>query len=386
MSTSLATMIRLRAIQNQTRKLFKDMSDINYRLQFHHDLSPAGWHLGHGLFIENYWLHEVIGGDKQFTEDEASLFIPENCPKPSRGPKLPPLNELLEKIQDQQDSNDLLLMEMTPPFSEHALFKDEYIENFIIQHYAQHYETIHMVLSQIAIKKDKGKYQPENILSAKPLNRDMAHIKHGDYMIGGEKPLAYDNELPPYQIHLDNCYIATTPVTNSEFLSFMQDDAYDREELWSKEGWQWCQQNNIHHPEHWKQNAQNDWYAINHLGPYDLLDAEFVSGLSHYEASAFANWAQARLPHEHEWETAARHELIKHTTDVWEWCNNTLFPYPQYQAFPYNEYSSPWFDGKHFVLKAASHITRPEIKRASFRNFYQAHQRHIFAGIRLVFE
>lgn len=386
MSTSLATMIRLRAIQNKTRKLFEGMSDINYRLQFHHDLSPAGWHLGHGLFIENYWLHEIIGNDKQYTEHEASLFIPENCPKPSRGPKLPPLNELLLKAQEQQDRNDLLLMEMIPPFSEHALFKDEYIENFIIQHYAQHYETLHMVLSQIAIKQDKGNYKPQSILSAMPLSRNMSHIKHGDYTVGGEKPYSYDNELPAHHIHLDNYYIASTPVTNCEFLSFIEDQGYNREELWSKEGWQWLEESNITQPEHWKQNKQQHWYAINHLGPFDLLDHEFVSGLNHYEASAFANWAQARLPHEHEWETAARLEQIKHTTDVWEWCNNTFEAYEGYQAFPYNEYSSPWFDQNHYVLKGASHITRPEIKRASFRNFYQAHQRHIFAGVRLVFE
>jgi len=386
MSTSLATMIRLRAIQNKTRKLFQNMSDINYRLQFHHDLSPAGWHFGHGLFIENYWLHEVIGDDNQFTQNESSLFIPENCPKPSRGPKLPPLKELLIKAQNQQDNNDLLLMEMVPPLSDHPLFKDEYIENFIIQHYAQHYETIHMVLSQIEIKKDKGKYTPEHTLNPQTLKRDMSHIKQGEYTVGGTRPYSYDNELPDYKIHLDNCYIATTPVTNGEFLSFMQDDGYLRSELWSEQGWQWRTKNEIEHPEHWKFSKQNQWYAVNHLGPFDLLDNDFVSGLSHYEASAFANWAQARLPHEHEWETAARQELIKHTTDVWEWCNNTLFSYPGFTAFPYKEYSQPWFDNKHYVLKGASHITRPEIKRASFRNFYQAHQRHIFAGIRLVFE
>lgn len=386
MSTSLATMIRLRAIQNKTRKLFEGMSDIHYRLQYHHDLSPAGWHFGHGLFIENYWLHEVIAGDNQFTQNESSLFIPENCPKPSRGPKLPPLNELLIKAKNDQDNNDLLLMEMTPPLSEHTLFKDEYIENFIIQHYAQHFETIHMVLSQIEIKKDKKRYTPEHTLSPQTLKRNMSHIKQGQYSVGGTKPYSYDNELPGYQIHLDNCYIANTPVTNGEFLCFMEDGGYQRSELWSEQGWQWREDNLIEHPEHWVLSKQNQWYAINHLGPFDLLDNDFVSGLSHYEASAFATWAQARLPHEHEWETAARLELIKHTTDVWEWCNNTLFSYPGFKAFPYDEYSQPWFDNKHYVLKGASHITRPEIKRASFRNFYQAHQRHIFAGIRLVFE
>ena len=110
MTTSLATLIRLRGIQNKTRKLFEGLSDIQYRLQYHHDLSPAGWYLGHGMFIENYWLHEVIQGDDQFTADK-SLFFAKNCPISERGPRLPSLDLLISEITDQQDSNDLLLLQ-----------------------------------------------------------------------------------------------------------------------------------------------------------------------------------------------------------------------------------------------------------------------------------
>jgi len=384
MSTSLSTMIRLRAIQNKTRELFEGMSDIHYRLQYHHDLSPAGWHLGHGMFIENYWLHEVIYGDNQYTRD-TSLFIPEKCPKPERGPRLPPLKQLLQQIQQQQDENDLLLMEKTPPLSEHALFENEYIENFIIQHYAQHYETIYMVLTQIAIKADKGNYTPGQALTSSNINRDMTHIKQGEYSVGGEEFLSYDNELPKHQVQLDNFYISSTPVTNAEYLGFIEENGYSRNELWCREGWQWREQNNIQQPEHWKQNSQQQWYAIKHQGACDLVADQPVYGLSHYEAQAFSNWANARLPHEHEWETATRLGQLKNNSSVWEWCDNSFFPYDNFKAFPYDEYSKPWFDGRHFVLKGASPHTRNEIKRASFRNFYQRHQRHIFAGLRLVF-
>ena len=69
MSTSLSTMIRLRAIQNKTRELFEGMNDTTYRLQFHKDLSPIGWHLGHIMYIENYWLHEIIQKNNTLTRD-----------------------------------------------------------------------------------------------------------------------------------------------------------------------------------------------------------------------------------------------------------------------------------------------------------------------------
>ncbi|MCW9013600.1 MAG: SUMF1/EgtB/PvdO family nonheme iron enzyme [Gammaproteobacteria bacterium] len=386
MSTSLATMIRLRAVQNKIRNLFEDLDDNSYRLQFHPDLSPAGWHLGHCMFIENYWLHEVIQKNNKFTRDLARLYLPENCPKPERGPKLPRLKKLLADIHQQQDENDLMLIEMIPPLSNHPLFKDEYIENFIIQHYAQHYETVQMVFNQMAIKRDKRKHQPRQKLQSAPLCRNAEKIPADEYSIGGESNMSYDNELPQHKVQLNSFHISQRPVSNAEYLHFMEHKGYSTENFWSKEGWQWREQNSINQPEHWQQNEQGDWYGINYQGAYDLAADEAVYGISYYEACAYANWAAARLPHEHEWETAVRNNLLHNTGQVWEWCSNTFYPYPEFKAFPYDEYSKPWFDDQHYVLRGASQYTRPEIRRASFRNFFNADKRHIFAGLRLVFE
>ena len=163
MSTSLSTMIRLRAIQNKTRELFEGMNDTTYRLQFHKDLSPMGWYLGHCMFIENYWLHEIIQKNSDLTRKNQHLYSPDCCPKSERGAKLSSLKPLLQEIKEQQDINDLMLIEMIPPLSDHTLFEDEYIENFIIQNYAHRYEEMQMVLNQIAIKKDRGQYQPNEL-------------------------------------------------------------------------------------------------------------------------------------------------------------------------------------------------------------------------------
>jgi formylglycine-generating enzyme required for sulfatase activity len=46
---------------------------------------------------------------------------------------------------------------------------------------------------------------------------------------------------------------------------------------------------------------------------------------------------------------------------------------------PYVEYSASWFDGNHYTLRGGSLYTRPAVKRASFRNFYQPGMRHILA-------
>ncbi|HKJ09285.1 MAG TPA: SUMF1/EgtB/PvdO family nonheme iron enzyme, partial [Gammaproteobacteria bacterium] len=112
---------------------------------------------------------------------------------------------------------------------------------------------------------------------------------------------------------------------------------------------------------------------------------EPVLGINHHEASAYAAWAGAQLPHEYQWEAACRLGLLEHTGRAWEWCANTFHPYEGFESFPYREYSTPWLGGDHYTLKGGSLHTRPPVKRASFRNFYEPDKRHIFAGLRLVY-
>ena len=55
------------------------------------------------------------------------------------------------------------------------------------------------------------------------------------------------------------------------------------------------------------------------------------------------------------------------------------------KPYPYKEYSYPWFNKKYFTLKGSSTFTLNDIKRVSFRNFYQPNTRYIFSGGRLCF-
>ncbi len=389
MSTSLATLIRLRAIQNKTRCIFEKMNDIQYRLQYHPDLSPAGWYLNHGFFMENYWLHTVIQG-APFTLTDHTLFLDDSGTLAERGPKLPKLQGLIDNILNQQDSNDLLLMDKIPPLSNHPLFKDEYIENVIIQQYAHNYEAIYMVLYQMALKQHRRHktlhpYTPENILTPQALVKNIIQISRGNYNVGESSLLAHSIEKPAHNVSLNDFFITNTPVTNAQYLLFMESNGYNIKDNWSHEGWQWRKKNTIHHPEFWFQCPKNNWYGVDHNGPHELNSNDFVYGLSQYEADAFARWAGGRLPHEHEWETAARLGLIKHTTHVWEWCHNKLEPYEGFKLLTHEKKPAYYNDKSHYIVKGASQFTRKELWRASFRNAYLPHQRHMFTGCRLVY-
>ncbi|MDH5485695.1 MAG: hypothetical protein OEY43_10715 [Gammaproteobacteria bacterium] len=75
MSTSLDTLIRLRAIQNKSRALLNDMDEDTYSTTHIPALHSIAWHLACGIFIENYFLRDVIQGNKKTTKKLYPLFF-----------------------------------------------------------------------------------------------------------------------------------------------------------------------------------------------------------------------------------------------------------------------------------------------------------------------
>jgi len=379
--TSQETLNSLALSQSLVTALVEDIDDTACRTLFAPDLSPLGWHLGHCVYTECYWLHEVIRGDATVTGPLREFYMPPHTPKAERGQRLPERSELLQWAKDLQAYN---LSYLANPDINHALLNDEYLQQFLIQHYSQHYENMLMVLAQKALQELAGDFSIRTPLQPAPLRQDRSSVMKGHYRIGGAAPEAYDNELPQQRAELGTYAISSFPVSNAEYLAFMHDNGYSNAALWPGGGWQWKQdQPEACSPAFWQQTSDGNWFGIGIRGAYELAPDEPVYGLCKHEAEAFANWAGTVLPHEYQWEAACKFGSLKDTGRVWEWCNNAFHPYKGYQPFPYNEYSMPWFDDTHFTLKGGSLYTRPAVKRPSFRNFYQADKRHIFAGLRL---
>ena len=112
---------------------------------------------------------------------------------------------------------------------------------------------------------------------------------------------AYPEEKPQREIYIDDFKIGKYPVTNEEFKEFVDKGGYGeaRKDMWSEEGWQWREENEISEPAYWHDRK---WNGSNFP----------VVGISWYEAEAYANWLGERtghlyrLPTEAEWEKAAR--------------------------------------------------------------------------------
>jgi len=333
------------------------------------------------------WLRERLHGDDARTRDLHGLYIPELSPKAERGPALPPKERLLRQVTREQADNLRLLDSRPGKLPADPLLVDDYLQRFLIQHHGQHIETMHMVLCHRRQQRHTtgGFRSRRRLRPAEPrLEGETLPFRH--HRVGGSLPIAFDNELPMQTVALGDCRIARRPVSNAEYLGFMEDGGYREPRYWSDAGWAWCQAQGVMHPEHWRRDQQGWWYGISGSGPHELAADAPVYGISHYEAEACARWAGGRLPHEWEWEVACRLGLIASVGQAWEWCANPFFPYPGFTAFPYAEYSAPWFDGQHYSLRGASSATLADVRRPSFRNFHTADKRHVFAGLRLTID
>lgn len=366
------------------RDTVRRVPDEDCSRQYHPDLSPLGWHLGHCIFTEIYWVQEVLLNNSSRSEALKTLYVPELSPKPGRAAALPDAPALCAWAQEVRLEHDALLPNLLNSGRDHRLLQNAFLLSFLIQHYAQHYETTMYVHVQ-----RRGQTAAAEILlpalSTLPLRTDAVTVPAAQYEIGAAaNSRPYDNEKPCFTARLEPFDIARQPVSNGEFLSFVEDGGYERSSLWSPAGWQWRQELGVDLPDHWRRDGAGNIYGIDDTGCRALDAGDPVYGLSLYEAGAFATWAGARLPHEYEWEAAKKEGVLQGDGQVWEWCRNPLHPYAGFKAFPYEGYSVPYFDSRHFVLRGGSDYTRPCIKRPTFRNYYEANKRHIHAGLRLV--
>jgi ergothioneine biosynthesis protein EgtB len=302
----------------------------------------------------------------------------------------------------------------------------------VLEHEYMHQETLLYMMQELAPgQKNRPVKTPRYLFQTAAPSRPI-EIPSGTARMGArfaELSFGWDNEFSELTADVPGFTIDSTPVTNGEFLEFVQSGAYDDERYWRTEDRNWKKLAERRHPDSWLKQGDAWFYRA----LFDVFPLPQVSGWPVYvslaEARAYASWRAKRLPTEAEFHRAAfagpnggetcypwgdlsletRHgnfdfaawspapagyhpagasrwgvqELVG---NGWEWTDTRFAPFPGFTPYMtgYPDYSKDFFDGKHFVLKGASWATARELVRPSFRNWYQAHYPYVFAKFRCV--
>ena len=412
--------------RTRTLRLVTPLADDDLHRQHDALMSPIVWDLGHIAAFEELWLTRNLSGHIEFSE-MPGLYNPFEHPRKVRGKlRLPGLAEVRETMNEIR-AQVLAQLETADLKEGNALLRDGFVYRMVLQHEFQHGETILQTLQL----KQGAPYEPVERRPTPPGGADaaigaMIRFPGGDVMIGtDDRSAAYDNERPGHLVRLAPFWIDVAPVTNGQYLEFVEAGGYGRRVLWTDAGWAWLVEARVAAPKHWEKTT--DGWITRSMNLVRSLDpARPVCHVSYHEADACARFMGKRLPTEPEWEAAASwdpatgvqrrypwgeepwspelanlDQLAFDTApvgayprnvspigcygmvgDVWEWTASDLQAYPGFEPFPYAEYSEAFFGPEYKVLRGGSWATRPGAVRNTFRNWDYPIRRQIFSGFR----
>jgi ergothioneine biosynthesis protein EgtB len=402
---------RYQSVRSHSEKLCQPLAVEDYGIQTMADVSPPKWHLAHtSWFFETFILRHYYSGYQVYHAKFPYLFnsyyeqAGSFHPRPERGLLSRPTVEEVYRYRIYVDQHMLELLR------DSQLVTDAVRERTIL---GLHHEQQHQELLLTDIKHIFG-YNPLNPAYRKlmtpphqiPSALQWHEYDAGIYEIGAGEDVgfAFDNERPRHKLYLNPFRVASRPVTNGEFLEFMQAGGYRRPEYWMSDGWKTVKTQNWQAPLYWQKN-EGEWWYMTLGGMRHVDEGAPVCHVSFYEADAFARWSGKRLLSEAEWEVVASDKPVKGNLretdflqpiasaeegitqlygDVWEWTQSAYGPYPGYQPLSgvLGEYNGKFMCSQ-IVLRGGSCVTPGDHIRASYRNFFYPADRWQFSGIRL---
>jgi len=410
-STRAELLAALKEARRRTLDLVADLADDQLSVPLMEIVNPFRWELGHVAWFQERWCLRHLAGRPPTMKDGDQLYNSADVLHDTRWSiALPPRAATLAYMQRIHD-------EVLERLEHVELTADElYFHRLALYHEDMHEEAF------VYMRQTLGYPSPgaANARTGATLPGDV-EIPGGTLQLGArpgdDAAFRFDNEEWAHEVEVRPFGLARAPVTQAEFLAFVEDDGYARRELWSDAGWKWREENDADHPVYWSWDG-HAWLRRHYDRLVPLEEHLPVLHVCAHEADAYCRWADRRLPTEAEWELAAgdaRHPwgdsdptcACAHvdlaldgcvpvdacpdgdcaggcrqlTGNVWEWTATVFAPYPGFEPGPYKEYSEPWFD-THRVLRGGAFATRARLLRNTWRNYFLPDRRDILAGFR----
>jgi iron(II)-dependent oxidoreductase len=384
-------------------------------------INPPLWELGHLAWFTEKWVLRDAGRRPSLRADADALYdsaaVPHatrwDLPLPTRAATLDYLARVREAV--------LAVLARGPSRCE------TYSTLLSVFHEDMHGEAFLYTRQTLGYSRPPlGRRSAPRADPGGPLPGDVG-VPGGPFPLGATpaEAFVFDNEKWAHPVEVRPFAIARAPVTQAEFVAFVEADGYARRELWTAAGWAWRAAVGAGHPVYWRRDG-GGWLRRDFADWAPLEPHRPVTHVNWYEADAYCRWAGRRLPTEAEWEAAAagpgdppaakrrfpwgddppdparanldgdapgccdvaalpagdsRVGCRQMIGNVWEWTASDFRPYPGFVADPYKEYSRPWF-GTHKVLRGGAWPTRARLVRNTWRNFYTPDRRDVWAGFR----
>jgi len=402
-------------VRQQTERICAPLEIEDYGIQAAAFASPPKWHLAHtAWFFETFLLIPYVPGYRRYHPRFESLFnsyydtIGDYHPRHERGHlSRPTVNEVYRYRAHIDEHMERLLTVSSHPMQDDIRFRTR----LGIHHEQQHQE---LLLTDIKYNFFSNPLRPAytNVVgTSRQVSQSTPPLRWLSFD-GGVKSIGfdgegfcYDNETPRHKCYLNDFRLASRPVTNAEFITFVDDGGYRNPDLWLSDAWKIINQQSWSAPLYWSQE-DGQWRSMTLAGMQPVDMHAPVSHISFFEALAYARWAGKRLPSEAEWDIAA--ETVSVTGnfvenaclqpvaseqgtplqqmfgDVWEWTHSPYTPYPGYKQAhgPLGEYNGKFMSAQ-MVLRGGSCATPQSHIRSTYRNFFYPHERWQFSGFRL---